>query len=225
MELMSLDQFKASQIQKRARSLEDDESILIVGDEGLLKVERLSDSFQMTLVGKSKGKVVSYQATTEERISMEKACMYFSTSQVKDMATALSWEAGDYEVDGAMIPPSSEFMSRFASMKDEFGGEQGKQQREKSLVQGQQKKQAEEKKASEDKAKRSKSNSPLVICPHCDERGYVETKKSYQKNGISGSKATAAVLTAGLSVLATGLSSKGLVTKAHCHHCGIDWII
>ena len=60
-------------------------------------------------------------------------------------------------------------------------------------------------------------------CPHCNEKGSVHTKKVNNKKGISGGKATAAVLTGGTSVLATGLSRKEKQTEAHCTNCNITW--
>ena len=63
-----------------------------------------------------------------------------------------------------------------------------------------------------------------MICPHCQTRGTVRTRREMLKQGISGDKATAAVLTGGISVLATGLSKKAEVTKAHCDNCGNDWM-
>ena len=62
-----------------------------------------------------------------------------------------------------------------------------------------------------------------IVCPQCQTSGHVHTQYGKQKKGISGAKATGAVLTAGISVLATGLSRKEYVTKAHCTNCGSDW--
>ena len=62
-----------------------------------------------------------------------------------------------------------------------------------------------------------------MICPHCQSRGRVRTKRVTQKKGISGGKATAAVLTGGVSMLATGLSRKEAMTEAHCDKCGSTW--
>lgn len=64
-----------------------------------------------------------------------------------------------------------------------------------------------------------------IICPHCQTKGGVVTRQVKRKRGISGSKATGAVLTAGLSVLATGLSRKDIVTAASCSNCGVSWDI
>lgn len=65
--------------------------------------------------------------------------------------------------------------------------------------------------------------SPEMICPHCQTKGQVRTTKITQKKGISGGKATGAVLTGGLSLLATGLSREEVATQAHCDKCGNTW--
>jgi hypothetical protein len=65
--------------------------------------------------------------------------------------------------------------------------------------------------------------SPQFICPHCQTKGRVRTKAIKKKAGISGGKATAAVITDGLSVLATGLSRKEDLTQAHCENCTSTW--
>lgn len=65
--------------------------------------------------------------------------------------------------------------------------------------------------------------NPLIVCPHCQEKGSVRIKYKRQKKGISGAKATGAVLTGGWSLLATGLSKKEVVTQAHCGHCKVTW--
>lgn len=62
-----------------------------------------------------------------------------------------------------------------------------------------------------------------MVCPHCQTKGTVATKQVKVKQGISGGKATGAVLTAGFSILATGLSRKQTVTEAHCRNCGMTW--
>jgi len=64
-----------------------------------------------------------------------------------------------------------------------------------------------------------------IICPHCQTKGKVSTKQIKQKVGISGGKATGAVLTAGISVLATGLSRKQKVTECQCGNCKMKWIV
>ena len=62
-----------------------------------------------------------------------------------------------------------------------------------------------------------------IICPQCQERGYVTTNKVLQKTGIDGGKATAALFTGGLSMLATGLSNEVKRTEATCSNCGSTW--
>jgi len=62
-----------------------------------------------------------------------------------------------------------------------------------------------------------------MICPHCNTKGSVTTKQVKRKQGISGGKATAAVLTCGISMLGTGLSRKQQMTEASCSNCGMSW--
>lgn len=62
-----------------------------------------------------------------------------------------------------------------------------------------------------------------MICPHCGYKGKIRTKQIDRKKGISGGKATAAVLTGGVSVLATGLSRKERMTRAYCGNCKNAW--
>jgi hypothetical protein len=64
----------------------------------------------------------------------------------------------------------------------------------------------------------------VLICPHCQTKGRVRTKPLTRKAGISGAKATGALLTAGVSLLATGLSRKENVTQAHCDECNSTWV-
>lgn len=65
--------------------------------------------------------------------------------------------------------------------------------------------------------------SPAMICPHCQTKGQVRTKKITQKKGVSGGKATGAILTGGISLLATGLSRTEVATQAHCDNCSGTW--
>lgn len=64
---------------------------------------------------------------------------------------------------------------------------------------------------------------PQMICPHCQTKGRVLTKPVTKKKGISGAKATGALLTGGVSIIATGLSQKDQVTEAHCTNCSSTW--
>lgn len=66
-------------------------------------------------------------------------------------------------------------------------------------------------------------NARRMICPHCGGRGGVRTQPVKVKTGISGTKATAAILTSGWSLLATGLSQKENMTQAWCNNCGARW--
>lgn len=62
-----------------------------------------------------------------------------------------------------------------------------------------------------------------MVCPHCSARGSIRTKEVINKRGVSGGKATAAVLTGGISLLATGLSRKEQGTEAWCGSCKNTW--
>jgi hypothetical protein len=65
--------------------------------------------------------------------------------------------------------------------------------------------------------------NPAMACPHCQTKGMIRTKAVDKKTGISGGKATAAVLTGGVSMLATGLSRVEETTQAHCEECKNTW--
>jgi hypothetical protein len=67
--------------------------------------------------------------------------------------------------------------------------------------------------------------NPQLVCPHCQTKGQVDAQGVRVKRGISGGKATGAVLTGGLSLLATGLSRKESRTAARCGNCNMEWII
>jgi hypothetical protein len=62
-----------------------------------------------------------------------------------------------------------------------------------------------------------------MICPHCDSKGRVQTKRVNQKKGMSGGKATAALLTGGASLFVAGLSRKEKATQARCKACKNVW--
>jgi hypothetical protein len=68
-----------------------------------------------------------------------------------------------------------------------------------------------------------RTQNPQLVCPHCQTKGKVSTKRVMVKVGVSGGKATAAVLTAGLSLLVAGLSRKREVTEARCGNCKSVW--
>ena len=62
-----------------------------------------------------------------------------------------------------------------------------------------------------------------MVCPHCQTKGKIKTTQVKRKVGVSGGKATAALLTGGLSLFATGLSRKEKVTEAWCGNCKSVW--
>lgn len=62
-----------------------------------------------------------------------------------------------------------------------------------------------------------------MICPHCQTKGSVRTKQITWKAGVSGGKATAAILTGGLSLIVVGLSRKEQHMQAHCENCYATW--
>lgn len=66
--------------------------------------------------------------------------------------------------------------------------------------------------------------NPALVCPHCQTTGRVRTKSVKLKKGVSGGKATAAILTGGLSLLAVGLSRKENHTQAHFMNCSSTWV-
>ena len=66
-------------------------------------------------------------------------------------------------------------------------------------------------------------NAPKTICPHCQNRGCVITKKLDAKKGVSGGKAVAGLLTCGISLFAVGLSRKERITQAKCKNCKSEW--
>jgi DNA-directed RNA polymerase subunit RPC12/RpoP len=67
------------------------------------------------------------------------------------------------------------------------------------------------------------TGSSEIVCPYCQKKGFVKTKAIKQKKGISGAKATGAVFTMGVSILATGLSRKEKVTQLTCGSCKMTW--
>jgi hypothetical protein len=66
--------------------------------------------------------------------------------------------------------------------------------------------------------------NPEMICPHCQEQGTVRTKAASHKKGVHVGKVTAALLTGGVSLLATGLSRHEILTEAHCDNCQNSWM-
>lgn len=65
--------------------------------------------------------------------------------------------------------------------------------------------------------------NPHVVCSQCNTTGKCRVKPIDKKVGVSGGKATAAILTGGVSLLATGLSRKEKVSQVTCGHCKCSW--
>jgi hypothetical protein len=68
-----------------------------------------------------------------------------------------------------------------------------------------------------------KPGPSAIVCPHCQVSGKVRRREVKVKRGVSGGKLTGAVLTAGISMLGTGLSRKQKVTEMSCGNCGTVW--
>lgn len=64
-----------------------------------------------------------------------------------------------------------------------------------------------------------------IVCPHCAVKGQVVTSEVRRKKGISGGKATGAVLTGGVSLLATGLARKEPARHMRCGNCRMEWVV
>lgn len=62
-----------------------------------------------------------------------------------------------------------------------------------------------------------------IVCHFCHQPGGVTAQVMQKKAGISGGKATGAILTGGFSLVATGLSRKATVTRLTCSNCQMHW--
>lgn len=67
--------------------------------------------------------------------------------------------------------------------------------------------------------------TPGLVCPHCQVAGHVVAHPVRTKDGISGAKATGAILTGGVSMLGTGLSRSSAKTRMECGHCDTTWLV
>ena len=83
---------------------------------------------------------------------------------------------------------------------------------------------AKEKEALERERPAKAVRDAKLFCPHCQQFGFVTTEPTTIKRGVSGGKVTAALLTGGVTMLATGLSQESVVTKATCSNCGSTWM-
>lgn len=75
------------------------------------------------------------------------------------------------------------------------------------------------------RAAAKRAQTARIVCPHCGVAGRVTTRQVRVKRGISGGKATGALLTGGVSMLATGLSRKEGHTAMSCGNCGMGWMV
>ena len=75
----------------------------------------------------------------------------------------------------------------------------------------------------EGQSKTKASQDAQIVCAQCHSKGCVTTSRVKLKKGISGGKATGAILTGGVSLLALGLSRKEDATEAKCSNCGSVW--
>ena len=64
-----------------------------------------------------------------------------------------------------------------------------------------------------------------MVCPHCQTKGSVTTRKVLSRPSAAGDVGALAILTAGLSLLGSWLSRQQAVTQAWCGHCGVSWTI
>lgn len=64
---------------------------------------------------------------------------------------------------------------------------------------------------------------PKIVCPFCQTAGRVTGVPGKRKKGISGGKATGAILTGGVSLLAVGLSKKARGLNCKCWNCDMSW--
>ena len=67
------------------------------------------------------------------------------------------------------------------------------------------------------------SKNSAIVCQQCQTKGNVYTRRIVKKSGVSGGKATAALLTGGISLFAVGLSKKVPSTDAFCTNCKTKW--
>lgn len=67
--------------------------------------------------------------------------------------------------------------------------------------------------------------NPEIFCSNCQTKGYVSVKAVTRKKGISGGKASAALLTGGATLVVTGLSRKEQETQMHCKKCNTTWFV
>jgi ssDNA-binding Zn-finger/Zn-ribbon topoisomerase 1 len=62
-----------------------------------------------------------------------------------------------------------------------------------------------------------------IECPYCHSSGTVVVQQVKKKKGVSTGKATAALLTGGISLIGTGLAKKAIVSQLTCAACNMTW--
>lgn len=67
------------------------------------------------------------------------------------------------------------------------------------------------------------ANADKILCQHCGERGHVTVRVVSRGKGISGGKATAGLMTGGLSLPFAGLSKNQTVRNLTCGNCSMTW--
>jgi hypothetical protein len=82
---------------------------------------------------------------------------------------------------------------------------------------------AARKRARLERVQRAEQQRARIVCPHCATAGQVTVRLAVRKKGVSGGKATGALLTGGASMLLTGLSRKEPARELHCGNCGMTW--
>jgi DNA-directed RNA polymerase subunit RPC12/RpoP len=78
-------------------------------------------------------------------------------------------------------------------------------------------------KPSPEEAERERQAQAQIRCPHCGQTGCVTKQLVERKQGISGGKATGALLTVGFSLALTGLSRKQQMSHMKCANCHMEW--
>jgi hypothetical protein len=105
----------------------------------------------------------------------------------------------------------------------EEGAKQNKREIKEQLSRQKMKK-ANKKMREREKAAAERERQKKIVCPHCRQAGHIHATRISRDKGIHGGKTTAAVLTAGWSMLVTkGLSRKEDVTEFQCSNCGTTW--
>ena len=78
-------------------------------------------------------------------------------------------------------------------------------------------------KSSPERLAREREAQARIRCPHCGEVGHVTKTLVQRKQGVSGGKATGALLTGGVSMVFTGLSRKQQMSHLRCGNCLMEW--